>query len=128
MNTFTPRQRIGLVLAGVLSAASVPAALSPTPEGEVGPPLAILALGTLLGVVGLLGVVAAWVRSSATAVRVVAACLIVNLLTALPAFFVEVPAWLKLAVAVSVLVAIAAVVLMFSDGRRSGRRAELSAS
>jgi hypothetical protein len=40
-------------------------------------------------------------------------------LTALPAFFVDVPAGIKLLAGVSTLFVIAAVVLMFSPGRRS---------
>jgi hypothetical protein len=117
METTNTRQRVGLVIAGLISATSVPGAFSPTPDGETGPPYGILVLGTVLGVVGLVAVVLAW-RGSRGALRVVAGTLIINLLTALPAFFVDVPAWLKLAVGVSVLVSVAAIVLMFSGARR----------
>ena len=41
-----------------------------------------------------------------------------HLLTALPAFFVDVPVWIKLAVGLSVLATVAAIVLMFSGARR----------
>jgi len=117
MDTISTRQKVGLVLAGLLSATAIPSVLVPTPEGEVGPPMAILVLGTVLGVIGLVAVIAAW-RGSGLALRVAAGALIVAALTSLPAFFVDVPAGIKLATGVSVLVTIAAVVLMFSPARR----------
>jgi hypothetical protein len=43
---------------------------------------------------------------------------VINLITALPAFFVDVPAGLKLLVAISILVTVLSIVLMFSTGRR----------
>ena len=60
MNHTSARQKIGLLLAGFLSLTAVPSVLTPTPDGEVGPPFGILILGTILGVVGLVAVVAAW--------------------------------------------------------------------
>ena len=47
-----------------------------------------------------------------------AGALIISALTAVPAFFVDVPAFLKIFAAFSVLLTIAAVVLMFSSERR----------
>ena len=117
MNHTSPRQKIGLLLAGFLSLTAVPSVLTPTPDGEVGPPFGILILGTVLGVVGLIAVVAAW-RGNRPALRVAAGAVILNMLTSLPAFFVDVPAWLKLLVGVSVLISITSVVLMFSPARR----------
>ena len=117
MNHTSARQKVGLLLAGFLSLTSVPSVLTPTPDGEVGPPFGILILGTVLGVVGLVAVVAAW-RGNRPALRVAAGTVILNMLTSLPAFFVDVPAWLKLLVGVSVLISITSVVLMFSPARR----------
>jgi hypothetical protein len=74
--------------------------------------------GVALGVVGLVAVVIAWRTGSRGALRVAAGSLIITALTAVPAFFVDIPAWLKAAAALSVLVTIAAVVLMFSSERR----------
>lgn len=117
MSRTVTRQKAGLVLAGLLSLGSVPSALFPTPDGQEGPPLGILVVGSLLGVIGVVAVVIAWRTNSRVAIRVAAGTLIINALTGLPAFFVDVPAGLKLLVGVSVLVTAAAVVLMFSPSR-----------
>lgn len=119
MNTTSKRQKIGLVLAGIYSAANIPSALFPAaPDGEEGPPIGILIIGSVLGLVGLVAVIVAWRTGNRAALRAAAGAIIVVTLTALPAFFVDVPAGIKLLVGVSVLLTIAAVVLMFSPGRR----------
>ncbi len=128
MKTTSTRQKVGFVLAGLLSLSSIPSVLVPTPDGEVGPPFGILVLGTVLGVVGLVAVVIAWVRHSSAAIRVAAGCLIINVLAALPAFFVDVDVVVKLLSAASVLFSIVAVVLMFSGVRRSVVGTEARAS
>jgi hypothetical protein len=118
MSTTTAgRQRAGLVLAALISAANIPSVFSPTPDGKEGPPYAVLLVGAILGVVGLVTAVLAW-RGSGTALRVCAGSLIVNLLLTLPAFFVDVPAWIKAASAFFTLLSVAAVVLMFSTSHR----------
>ena len=106
------------MLAGLLSISGIPSAFTPTPDGEVGPPLVVLWAGTVLGIVGLVAVVAAWRSGSRTALRVAAGAIIIVALTAVPAFFVDVPAFIKVMVSVSVLLTVAAVVLMFSSARR----------
>lgn len=117
MTTTTGRQKAGLVLAALINLANIPSAFSPTPDGQEGPPFAVLLVGAVLGVVGLVAIVPAW-RGRRTAQRVVAGTLIVNLLLTLPAFFVDVPAWIKAASAFFTLLTIAAIVLMFSTSRR----------
>ncbi|GAA2143653.1 hypothetical protein GCM10009844_16270 [Nocardioides koreensis] len=112
------RQKAGLVLAGLYSLANIPSAFFPAPDGEEGPPLEILVIGSLLGVVGLVAVVLAWRTGNRAALRVAAGAIIVVTLTGLPAFFVDVPAGIKLLVGLSVLLTIATVVLMFSPTRR----------
>ena len=72
----------------------------------------------MLGVVGLVAVIVAWRTGNRAALRAAAGAIIVVTLTGLPAFFVDIPAGIKLLVGVSVLLTIAAVVLMFSPGRR----------
>jgi len=112
------RSKVGLALAGLLSLSNVFSAFGDTaPEGEVGPPAVVLWAGTVLGIVGLVAVVIAWRTGNRGALRVAAGAIIITALTAVPAFFVDVPAWLKAAAAVGVLLTIAAVVLMFSTQR-----------
>ncbi|EXF24223.1 hypothetical protein BG28_07685 [Nesterenkonia sp. AN1] len=118
MNTTSKRQKAGLVLAGVYSATSIPSVLFPVSEGEVGPPIGILVIGSVLGLVGLVAVIVAWRTGSRAALRVAAGAVIIVTLTGLPAFFVDVSAGVKLLVGVSVLFTIAAVVLVFSPERR----------
>lgn len=116
--TSTRRQKVGLVLAGLLSLGNVSSAFGPQLDGEVGPPAVVLWAGTVLGVIGLVAVVVAWRTGSRAALRVAALALIITALTAVPAFFVDVPASIKILVSVSVLLTVAAVVLMFSSARR----------
>jgi heme A synthase len=65
--------------------------------------------------------VLAW-RGDRGALRVLAGAIIISALTGVPAFFVDVPAWLKLLVAISVLLSVAAVVLMFTPSRNAARQ------
>ncbi|WP_298889752.1 hypothetical protein [uncultured Serinicoccus sp.] len=117
MNNPSTRQKVGLAIAGVLNLTAIPSVLMPTPEGQVGPPYVVLMLSTVVGVIGVVAVVLAW-RGSAPALRVAAGAVIIPTLTALPAFFVDVPPVVRLLVATSVLLAVAAIVLMFSTERR----------
>ncbi|TAP44595.1 hypothetical protein [Arthrobacter sp. S39] len=119
MNTTSKRQQVGLVLAGLYSALNVLGVLFPTPDGQEGPPIGILIIDAVLGLVGLVAVIITWRTGNRAALRVAAGAIIIMTLTALPAFFVDVPAGIKLLVGVAVLITIAAVVLMFSPGRRS---------
>lgn len=118
MNTTSKRQKVGLVLAGSYSAFNVLGVLFPTPEGQDGPPIGILIVDSVLGLVGLAAVIVTWRTGNRAALRVAAGAIIIITLTALPAFFVDVPTVIKLLVGVFVLLTIAAVVLMFSPGRR----------
>lgn len=117
MSTTSSRQKVGLVIAGLISAGNLPNAFTPQPSGE-GPPTIILVLDSILGLIGLVAVVIAWRSGKQAAFRIAAGALVLSMLTGLPAFFVDVPAWVKLLVAVSVVVTVAAVVLMFSGVRR----------
>ena len=119
MNTTSKRQKVGLLLAGSYSALNMLSVLFPTPDGQVGPPIGILVIDSVLGLVGLVAVIVTWRTGNRAALRAAAGAIIIITLTALPAFFVDVPAGIKLLVGVFVLLTIAAVVLMFSPGRRS---------
>lgn len=115
---FNTRNKVGLAVAGLLCLGNVPSVLEPSPDGDVGPPLVILLADTVVGIVGLLAVVIAWRTGNRTAVRVAAVCLVVALVTGLPALFVDVPAAIKILVAAFTVVTLATLVLMFSGDRR----------
>ena len=111
------KQKVGLVLCGLYSLSNIPSVLESAPDGEEGPPLAILVVGTVLGVIGLVATVMAW-RGNRVALRIAAGSIIVVTLTALPAFFVDVPMWIKALSGVAVILTVVTVVLMFSGDRR----------
>ncbi len=113
------KNKVGLVLAGILGIVDVPAALMPTPEGEVGPPFGILVLGSVCGVITVIAVVIAWAKVNRGAIRVAAGARIVSMLTALPAFFVDVPWFIKLFVTGAVVLTVISVVLMLSPARQA---------
>jgi hypothetical protein len=119
MSPTSTRQKVGLALAGLLNAASVPSVLVPAPEGEVGPPFAILVASTVLGLIGLVATIAAWRSGARAMIRITAGALILNALIGLPALFVDIPPALKVTAGLGVLVTVLAVILMFSPARRS---------
>ncbi len=114
----TTKQKVGLVLAMLYGLGNIPGFLAGEPDpGEEGPPLAILVIGSILGTIMLVGAIWAW-RGNRVALRVAAGAMILVTLTGLPAFFVDVPMWVKALVGGSVLLTVTAVVLMFSGDRR----------
>jgi hypothetical protein len=114
--------RVGLVLAGLLCLVNLPGALVPgSAPDEVGPPTEILVAGTVLAVVGLVALVLAWRSANGVALRVLAACLVLMALAATPALFVDVPPLLKAGVALTVVVTVVAVVLLFRGPRAAVR-------
>ena len=113
----TTRQKVGLAIAGLYSLANIPGFLGAPDPGQEGPPMAILVVGSVLGVIGLVAVVMAW-RGNSVALRVAAGAIIVITLTGLPAFFVDVPMFIKALVGFSVLLTLLAVVLILSGDRR----------
>lgn len=113
------KNKVGLVIAGLLGLSDLPAVLMPTPDGEVGPPLGILILGSICGVITVIAVVIGWVKANRGAIRVAAGARIVSMLTALPAFFVDVPPAIKILVTAAVILTVVSVVLMLSPARQT---------
>lgn len=111
------KQKVGLGIAGLFSLANIPSFLTAPADGEVGPPMPVLIIGSVLGIIGVVAVVMAW-RGNRVALRVAAGAIIISTLTGLPAFFVDVPMAIKALVGFSVLLTVLAVVLMFSGDRR----------
>lgn len=116
----TTKNKVGLFVAGLLGVTDI---FSPlifkTPDGETGPPFGILLLDSLLGIITVAAVVVAWRTATRGAIRVAAGSRIISMLTALPAFFVDVDAAVKVTTAAFVIVTIVSVVLMLSPARRT---------
>jgi hypothetical protein len=115
----TGNLRTGLILAIVLGLANLPFLALPAPDGESGPPLAALVLSAAIGILSIITAWIAWRTGSRAAVRVTAACVIINALSALPALFVDVDAWVKLVSSLYVLASVVCLVLLFK--RRHAR-------
>lgn len=117
---WSTRNKVGLGLAIAYAIANLPSALTPPPDGAGdAPPMAILVVCTVLSAVALVAGVIAWRSGSRPAARLTAASLIVVTLTGLPAFFVDVPAWVKLIVAAGVVLTVVFTVLIFSPPKRA---------
>lgn len=115
----TTKNKVGLAIAGVLGLVDLPAFLQKTPDGEVGPPYGILVVSSICGLVTVVAVVVAWTKANRGAIRVAAGARIISMLTALPAFFVDVPAFIKLAVTALVVLTVVSLVLMLSPARQT---------
>ena len=115
----TAKQKTGLVLSTLFALINLPSAFFPTPDGEEGPPFSVLLVDTVLSAVALVAVVWVWRTGSTNAKRVLAASLIVVLLTALPGLFVGIPALLKTAIGAVTVLVLVALVLVFSGDRRA---------
>lgn len=114
----TTRNKIGLVLAGLLALGDVGSIFISTPEGEDGPPFVVLAIGLVVGLITLVAIVPAWRTGSRTALRVVAGTRIVSAILSLPAFFVDVPAGLKAGAAAAFALTVICVVLVLTPANR----------
>ena len=113
MTTYTAVNKAGFVLAVLLGLVNVAALANPTPEGELGPPLAILVVDAVLGAGIIVAVVIGWLRSSRPAIRAATVLLILAAITALPAFVSpDVPSALVAAAGIYVLFTILTIVLM----------------
>lgn len=111
------RNRVGLALAGLLGLLELTSSLvsGPTPSDEVGPPLSVLFIDAVLGVITVAAAAHTWRSHSRAGSRMVAGSLIVSMITALPAFFVPgVPASLVALVGLNVVVSIVVVGLVVS--------------
>jgi len=117
--SWTTKNKVGLGLAIFYGITNIPSFLEAPAPGEEGPPMAILIVDSVLGVLATVAGIIAWRTGSRAAARLTAATVIVITLTSLPAFFVDIPAFIKVIVAVSVVLTVAIIVLMFSPAKRS---------
>jgi hypothetical protein len=115
----TTANRIGLGLAAFLGLADVVLTFVPVQEGVVGPPQWIVVLSGLLGFATLLAVAVAWRKGGRAALGIIAITRVLSMLTALPAFFVDVPAVVTVLVGVFVVLTVVCVVLVLAPVRRT---------
>ena len=119
--SLTGRNRAGLILTFLIGLANLPSVFTPSPGGDdgEGPPFGVLLLGSICGAIMIVACWIAWRAGRRGAVRIAAGLSILQALSAVPAFFVDVPAAVKVLVAVLVIVTFVAVVLMLSPERRN---------
>jgi hypothetical protein len=116
----SPRNKVGLALALLLGLIYLPMFLRGAPDpGQIGPPLPVLITESICGLVTVIAVAVGWRRGSPRAVRLAAGALIVSVLTAVPALFVDRPALNKLLLAIMLGVTVTALVLMLTPPRRA---------
>ena len=115
----TTANRIGLGLAAFLGLADVLLSFVPVPETDVGPPQWIVVLSGLLGPATLVAVPLAWRHGGRVALIAVAVTRVLSMLTAVPAFFVDVPAVVTALVAVFVVLTVVCVALVLAPARRT---------
>jgi hypothetical protein len=118
-SAWSTKNKVGLGLAILYAITNLPTVFVPNTGTDDGPPLAIGIVCTVLSAVALVAGILAWRNGSRPAARLTAASLIVVTLTSLPAFFVDVPAGVKIAVAAGVVFTVVFTVLIFSPSRRA---------
>jgi hypothetical protein len=106
----TSRLRSGLALSAVLGLLGIAFLAVPT-DGEEAPPVLVIVLSAVLGLVQIGCAVIAWKTGNRLAIRINAAVLIINALLTMPAFFVDIDAWIKAVAALSVILTVVALVL-----------------
>jgi len=113
--------RVGFVLVLLFAAFNLVPTEGPTSEAipQAGPPQIILIADAIIAVIVIALVIIAWVRRTRVLVRLAVAGTVLMALSAFPAFFVPVPAEVKIAVAVASIVAFAACVLALLPSRTS---------
>jgi len=117
---YSTANKAGFILTLLLGLTNALALASPTPEGEVGPPIAVLIFGAAVGVAIIVAVLVGWLRGSRAAIRAAAIMLVLTAITALPAFVTpDVSAGLRASAAGFVVLTIVALVLMLKPSGRS---------
>lgn len=115
--SLTRKNRIGLVLTVLIGLVNLPSALERSPDGGEGPPYGVLVLDSVCGVLLIVAAIVAWRTGGRGAVRLAAGVNILQALSSVPAFFVDISVVIKIVAAVAVVVSFVAVVLTLSPGR-----------
>ena len=116
---------IGLIIAALLGAVDI---LSVVQAGaDDGPPLPVLVIGVVLGIITLVGVSLAW-RGKRGGVTTVVVSRVLSALSGIPVFFVgeeeEVPDWVAPSVAVAIVLTIVALALIYAGRREAAPSSE----
>jgi FtsH-binding integral membrane protein len=117
----TRRNKIGLVLIAIFGLVNIPSPLlagDPDP-GQDSPPMAVLVLAAVCGAVMLVAAIQAYRTGSRQALRLAAGATILQGVTNLPVFFVDVDAAIKVGSAVATVVTVVCVVLVLAPARRA---------
>ncbi len=119
--SLTGRNRVGLIITFLIGVANLPSVVTPTPNGDEGdgPPFGVLVMGSICGAIMVAACWIAWRSGKRGAIRLAAGVSILQALSAVPAFFVDVPAAVKVLVGVLVVATFVGVVLMLSPERRN---------
>ncbi|NIH83289.1 hypothetical protein [Amycolatopsis granulosa] len=104
----------GLVLCALLGLADLAGAAGLGRDGA--PPVAVVVIGAVLGLVTLVAVTPAWRRVRGGVITVVVSRAVAGLL-AIPAFFVDAPGWARLLAAITLVLTVAGVGLLAGAGR-----------
>jgi len=111
--------KTGLIIALVLGVLDISSPFGPSGDSaQDGPPMAILLIDAVLGAITVVAAIIAWRTRRPGVVRIVAGARLISMITALPAFFVDVPAALQALVGAFVVVTIVCVALMLAPSRR----------
>jgi uncharacterized membrane protein YfcA len=120
MSALSPARKTGHILGFILAALHVASLGIPTPDGEEGPPFAVLLVGAALGIAVIVLLALSWTRDSRTPRRIAAVLLVIAALGAVPGLLVSgAPVALQIAAGVLVLLTIATIVLLFLPQRES---------
>jgi FtsH-binding integral membrane protein len=108
---------IGLIICALLGIADIVGVVGA--GADDGPPVAVVIIGAVLGVVSLYGVRLAWTSWPRGRVLIVVTR-VLSALLGVPAFFADdAPDWAPAFVGVSILLTIIGVALLYAEGRRT---------
>jgi len=116
--TWSTKNKLGLALQLIYGLANVPSIFQqPGSEKHDGPPMFILWIDTVLGVLLVLAVVIAWRNGNRTAAVAASAANVLLTLSGIPVFFVGAPVVFQVIVSVAIVLTIVSVTLTHARSR-----------
>ncbi len=120
MTSMSGPRRAGHILGIIVGVVHLSALAVPSDGEDTGPPLAVLAIGAVIGLAVIALLILSWRRDQRGPRRIAAVLLVLAALGALPGLLVaDVPAALQVGAGLLVLLTIATVVLLFYPQRDS---------